>query len=228
MTVLASEIIDRVRLLLVDTDDTQRWSDAELLQHLSDGQRTVAAIVPEECSQIVAMQMDEGTRQSLPDDGVSLLNVYRNMGTTGTTPGRAIRLVRREMLDDQNPMWHAEAKTTAIYNYIYDPGDADSFFVYPPSNGLGYIEINYCYVPPEIDATTDAIALSDIYLTALTDFVMYKALQKDSDFAAGMQRAQMHIQAFMLFVQGQDAGAADTSPNTQLQPFRDHPKGSEK
>jgi len=228
MTVLASEILSRVRSLLIDTEDTQRWSDAELLQHLSDAQRTVAALAPDEASDVAVVQLAEGTRQSLPADGVSLLNVYRNMGIAGTTPGRAIRLVRRELLDDQNPNWHSEAKVTIIYNYIYDPADATAFFVYPPSNGLGYIEINYCFTPAEIALTSTAISLPDVFITPLTDYVMYKALQKDSDFAAGQQRAQLHLQAFMLFLQGLDVAGQDSSPNNQMAPPNPQNKGSMK
>lgn len=227
MTVLASEIITRVREILVDEADTQRWTDAELLRHLSDGQRTIASIFPDAATKVAAMQLAEGTRQSIPADGERLLSVYRNMGTDGATPGRAIRLIKRELLDDQNPNWHADSKVTTVYNYIFDPADEESFFVYPPSNGNGYVEINYCYNPPEIEELTDAIEVSDIYQTPLVDFILYKAMQKDSDFAAGMQRATAHMQAFLLFMQG-TVKDKELNPNVALGPFNLDAKGAAK
>lgn len=227
MTVLASEIITRVREILADEADVQRWTDAELLRHLSDGQRTIASMFPDAATKVASMQLAEGTRQTIPADGERLLSVYRNMGTDGLTPGRAIRLVKRELLDDQNPMWHADSKVTVVYNYTFDPADEEAFFVYPPSNGNGYVEINYCYNPPEVDALTDEIEVSDIYQTPLVDFVLYKAMQKDSDFAAGMQRATAHLQAFMLFMQGSPDEKA-LNPNTSLGPFNLDAKGAAK
>lgn len=224
MPITANDIITRVRELLVDPGTSPRWTDAELLRHLSDGQRAIARAEPTAVQKVAVVQLDEGTRQSLPDDGESLLTVIRNMGTTGTSPGRAVRIIRRDIIDDQNPNWHADAKVTAVYNYIYDPTDPAAFFVYPPSNGNGYVEISYCYHPPEIDALSDALSVTDLYVTPLTDYVMFRALQKDSDFAAGIQRAQLHFQAFVTFL-GAD-GEPEVNPNLQTAPFDPARKGT--
>jgi hypothetical protein len=224
MPLTADDVITRVRELLIDNGTSPRWTDAELLRHLSDGQRAISRADPTAIQKVAVMQLAEGTRQSLPADGESLLTITRNMGTTGTVPGRAVRIIRRDIIDDQNPMWHTEAKVTTIYNYIYDPTDSDAFFVYPPSNGLGHVEINYCYVPAELDELTDELDVDDIYITPLTDYVMFRALQKDSDFAAGMQRAQMHFQAFVAFL-GVD-GEDDVNPNLQTTPFDPAKKGT--
>lgn len=229
MAVAASEIIDRVRALLVDEDTTQRWTDEELLRHLSDGQRTIAAMNSDWATKVAVMQLAVGTRQSLPADGLTLLGVTRNMGLTpGNTPGRAVRLTRREILDDQEPNWHAATKVTAIYNYIYDPLDATAFFVYPPSNGNGFIEINYTFNPPEITALTDEISLQDILQTPLMDYVMFRAHMKDSDWAGGMNTAQFYLQAFQVFMSGSDQSDTETNPNIQLGPFSPTPKAAAK
>lgn len=229
MTVLASTIIDRARNLLSDTRDTKRWSDAELLRYLSDGQRTLAALQPgDAASKRVVVQLVAGTRQSLPADGIQLLSVFRNMGSNGTTPGRVVRLVTRDILDAQNLYWHVDTAETHIQNYIYDPSDSLNYYVYPPSNGLGYVELNYAATPAELVALTDSIALIDIYITPLTDYVMFRAHQKDSDFGAGQVVAQSYLQAFKLFIDGSDAGAKEENPNLQMAPFNPQVKGASK
>jgi hypothetical protein len=48
-----------------------------------------------------------GTRQSLPPDGVQLLDVVRNL------PARGVRIVAREILDAQLPDWHNEVPSLA-------------------------------------------------------------------------------------------------------------------
>lgn len=224
MSLTAASVITRVRELLVDTGTSPRWTDAELLRHLSDGQRAIARANPDAVQKVAVVQLVDGTRQSLPADGESLLTITRNMGVNGTTPGRAVRIIRRDIIDDQNPQWHADAKVSAIYNYIYDPTDSKAFFVYPPSNGNGHVEISYCYIPPEISSTATELDVDDMYITPLTDYVMFRALQKDADFAAGMQRAQMHFQAFLAFVTA-DADK-EVNPNLQTVPFDPAMKGT--
>ena len=228
MTVLASAIINRVRSLLVDEETTPRWTDTELLRHLSDGQRTIAMMQPDSASRISSVLLASGTRQSLPADGQQLLSIIRNMGTTGTTPGRAIRITRREIMDDQVPDWHAVAKANYTSNYMYDPQDATAFFVYPPSNGTNYVELNYTFIPAEITALTDAIELSDMYLTPLTDYIMFRAHQKDADSSSGSQVADMYLKIFTLFLQGSDGGELENNPNLQTTPFNPGAKGSAK
>lgn len=217
MPLTAATVITRVREILVDEETTKRWSDAELLRHLSDGQRTIARLSPDTVQKIAVIELEEGTRQELPADGESLLTVTRNMGTNGTTPGRAVRVIRRAIIDDQNPNWHADTKQSYTYNYIYDLTDPKAFFVYPPSNGHGHIEISYSYTPAELDSLTDELDVSNIYVAALTEFVCFRALLKDTDFAAGMQRASLHLESFKLFM-GSD-GKDEVSPNLQTVPF---------
>lgn len=226
MAIAASKVLARVRSLLVDDGTAYRWSTAELLKYLSDGQRTIAAAFPDQVTKVSNILLVEGTRQSLPSDGESLVTVYRNMGVAGTTPGRAVRLIKREILDDQNPNWHADAKVTAVYNYIYDPNDPTAFFVYPPSNGLGYVQINYSYNPAELTADTDNITVGDIYLTPLVDYVLYRAHQKDSDEAAGQEKANTHLQAFMMFLAARDSSDKELSPNQSFGPFNPSVSGA--
>lgn len=224
MPITAASIITRVRELLIDNGSPPRWTDAELLRHLSDGQRAIARADPTAVQKVATVQLAVGTRQSLPADGESLLTITRNMGTNGTTPGRAVRVVRRDIIDDQNPMWHTDPKVSTIYNYIYDPTDNRAFFVYPPSNGQGHVEISYCYTPAEIDSTSDVLDVTDSYTTPLTDYVMFRALQKDSDFAAGINRARLHFDAFAAFVDVERE--LDVNPNLQTIPFDPAKKGT--
>lgn len=228
MTVLASAIINRVRSLLVDEETTPRWTDTELLRHLSDGQRTIAMMQPDSASRISSVQLAVGTRQSIPADGQQLLSIIRNMGTNGTTPGRAIRITRREIMDDQVPDWHSVAKANYTTNYMYDPQDQTSFFVYPPSNGTNYVEMNYTFIPDEITSLSDEIELSDMYLTPLTDYVMFRAHQKDADSSAGAQVADMYLKIFTLFIQGGDSAELESNPNLQTTPFNPGTKATAK
>jgi hypothetical protein len=217
MAVTASSLIERVRSQLVDDGSAARWTDAELLRYLSDGQRTIAAISPSAAATRAVVELTEGTLQELPSDGKMLLRAIRNMGTDGTKPGRVIRLVSRELVDSQNPDWHALPKTTEVQSVMYDPQDEGIFYVYPPSNGNGQIQINYAINPPQLTAVDDTLTVADIYQTPLFDYTMWRAHMKDSEMSSP-QMVPQYFEAFRLFMQVQDAGEKESSPNQELTP----------
>lgn len=228
MTVTAQSIIDRVRTQLIDIGAQKRWTDAELLQWLSDAQRAVIAVQADSSNFVTSVALAIGTRQKIPDDGNMLLSIYRNMGTDGQTPGRAVRIISREILDGQNPTWHTDAKVTDVYNYTFDATDRTAFYVYPPSDGTGHLEVNYSRLPSEMTELTDQIVVQEIYRTALFDYVMYRACQKDSDFAAGQSLAQTYFQSFVAFMGADGSAEKEDSPNLSLTGFNPQISGASK
>jgi hypothetical protein len=218
MTVLASAVIDRVRRQLIDEKTTRRWSDTELLGWVSDAQRAIVAGSPSYGEATSVFALGVGTRQNLPDTTHQLLDIQRNMGVDGDTPGRTVRVVSREVLDTMNPDWHSMTKATVVENYIYDPERPTVFYVYPPNNGTGKIELSLAVTPVELTDINSQIAVSDICQTAIFDYVMFRAHQKDSDYAAGEGKAGVYLSLFMAFMGQLDKGALSESPNAKLAP----------
>ena len=202
MSVTAQSILDRVRTQLIDTGSTQRWTDAELLKWLSDGQRTIVAAVPWSCQKVTTVSMVAGTRQTLPSDANTLIEVIRNLSSTGTA-GAPCTMIERSILDRQYPTWHTADSSPTVLHYSYDMNDPQAFYVFPRNDGTGSVEVNYSVMPVDITSTSANITVRDIYSTPLVDYVLYRAHQKDSDFAAGQQLAGAYLQAFMAFVQVQ-------------------------
>ncbi len=195
-TILASQILGRAGIIIQDTTGT-RWPDAELLGWLNDGQREIVLLKPDTHAQNESVVLVAGTKQSIPDEGLSLVDVIRNMGTTpGTTPGRAVRLIRRKILDEQLPDWHTESGSDEIMHYSFDDRDPKRYYVYPPANAGIYLELVYASAPADVAAVGAAITLDDIYSNALLDYVLYRAYQKDADYAANDQRVAAAYQAF--------------------------------
>lgn len=218
MAVLASSIVTRVREQLIDTGTPPRWSDAELLRFLSDGQKTIVALAPAASAVIASHQLAAGTRQSIPVDGYMLLTIFRNMGTNGSTPGRVCRIVSRELLDAVDPDWHVATASAVVKNYIFDPATSDVFYVYPPNTGTGYVEMSYSVSPTELTSLSDELIVDELYSPALADYVMFRAHQKDSDFSAGQSLAQTYLALFNSFMQQHGAATLGENPNLQLTP----------
>ncbi len=213
MTTLASELLDRAATIVLDETNV-RWPLAELLKWLNDAQREVVLQKPSALSETVAIPLQAGTYQQLPQQYLSLLRINRNLSSApGVTPrigGRSLRVVSREVLDTQSPEWSNPTVTPyarEAKHYLFDEQDPMSFHVYPGNNGTGVVEAIVALNPQPITIATGAdplkldsyaqpIALQDVYANAILDFMLYRAYAKDAQFAGNAQRAAMHYQQF--------------------------------
>lgn len=225
-TVTAQTIIDKASVQLIDLANV-RWTRSELLAWLNDGMRQIVLIQPSASSTTVSKKLDAGTRQSLPTGGWLLLQMYRNMGTTGTTPGRAIRIVSRELLDNFNPNWHTATAAAEVRNYIYDTQDQTAFYVYPPNTGTQYVELNYSAQPTNLTSESEVIPIFDIYQSALVDYILYRACSKDAEYAPGLQLAQGYLSTFVAAVGGKAQTEVSNDPVQALNPRNTSVPGSQ-
>lgn len=197
-TITSQSIVDKAEIILQDTTNT-RWPSDELFDWLSDGQREIVLNKPDAYATNEAVVTVEGTKQTIPAAGITLIDVIRNMGVTdGTTPGNAIRIIEREILDAQRPDWHTETPVAVTLHYMFDKRDPKNFYVYPPQPGtdMGYLELIYSSAPPDPTDIAAVITLDDIYGNALLDYILYRAYSKDADYAANAMRAVGHLSAF--------------------------------
>jgi len=216
-TVTAKTIIDKAAIQLIDLTNV-RWTRAELLSWLNDGMRQIVVIQPSASSTTVSKQLVAGTRQTIPADGWLLLSIYRNMGTNGTTPGRAIRIISREILDGFNPNWHTDKAAAEVRNYIYTDQDQTAFYIYPPNTGTQYIELNYSVQLADLTAETQPIPIFDIFQSSLVDYILYRACSKDAEYAPGLQLAQGYLATFVSAIQGKTDAEVTNEPSQSLGP----------
>jgi hypothetical protein len=227
-TVLASAILAKVDIILLDTAKT-RWPDAEKLEYLNDGQRQLVLYKPDAFVINDVYKLVAGTKQSIPDgtasfqnltpatleEGIALINVVRNMGTDGLTPGAAITPIGAEFYDSYNPDWHSDTQTAAVKNYIIDDSDPTRFYVYPPNINTGYVEVVYSALPGDVATVGTEITLSDIYQDALRNYILFRCYAKDA--ALSPLNEKRALDYYNLFVQGlgrMDLVRKVISPNT--------------
>lgn len=216
---IASEVIDRVRNILQDTTGV-RWVDSELIQWINDAQREVVMYRPEAYSVNTNFQMTAGqTKQTLPVAALRLLDVVRNLGN-GATPGRAIRIINREIMDAQRPNWHSDTAEAEVKHYMFDSRDPRTFYVYPKPSSAYWVELVYTAVPTTLTSTTGAITVRDDFANALVDYVCFRAYTKDAEYAANGQRALAHYQAFAtaMGIKSQVDAAFGPASNSPLNP----------
>lgn len=195
-TFTAQTIITRVQAVLQESGAGTRWKTAELLQWISDGQREIATIRPDSTNTRTSFALAAGARQIMPVGAVSLIDIPSNLGTTGSTPGKAIRQAKRELLDAVFPAWSTDPASLVVRHFMYDPRLPREFFVYPPSPGTNYVELRYETNPVELTATTDTLALGDEFANPLVDYTLCRCYTKDADAVGNADRAVLHRRAF--------------------------------
>lgn len=203
-TVKVVEIVGRVEAIL--QDEGVRWTRLELQQWINEAYLSIVALRPDATATAATFTCAAGTRQTLTQFATAqkLLDITRNVAATSAK--KAVRATDRKNLDDQRPGWHGETPSVDIQFFTYDPRQPREFLVYPPATVAAQLEVVYSaypgahalsasnLAPDSGDATV--ILLEDIYAPAITDWVLYRAYSKDSEYAANEARAAAAYQAF--------------------------------
>ena len=164
--------------------------------------RLIVSLVPRAYTITKTWQMAAGTFQSIPSDGIKLVDILRNLGTDGLTPGGAITLVDHEAMRKLVPNWSSETPTQEAQHFMRLPDMDASFYVYPPSDGTGHIEGIVATMPPTVVFDdgglweSQRIPLSDEFVPAIPDGMLYNAYDDDSDIPGTATRSQLYYGRF--------------------------------
>jgi hypothetical protein len=225
-----NDILTHAAVILQDTDNV-RWPLEELIGWVNDAYKDIVLVRPDANSQtaLVSLNSATGTRQKLADaagcnltSALRLLDVVRNTAADSTK--RAVRLIDRQILDDQRPDWHATAPSISIQHWMYDPAVPKEFMVYPPPAAGAEVELVYASVPTSHSVATNALTttkseilkLDDVYANVILDYVLYRAYSKDATYAADATRGELHKQSYltMLGLKTQSDGVVTKTPAT--------------
>jgi len=195
-TTLASALIAQAHTIQEDAAAT-RWPDAEHLDWLNAGSREIAVFVADANTVIANIDLVAGSKQTLPAGALSLKRLIRNMGAGGATPGEAPRPSSMREMDSVAPNWHSTAPATLVVkNWMYDPMEPLTYYVYPPMSGATKVEAAYPAYPTAVASVGTAITLPDRFAGALLDYMLYRAFLKDTDIPGMAARAQFHLGQF--------------------------------
>lgn len=228
MPIIASDVLKRVATILFDEGAT-RWPYVELVDWLNDALKEITLRAPQHVSKTVVIPLQVGTQQSLPAEYLSLLRVNANVTATGqvvASRGTTVRPITRAALDHQIPQWQNGSVlvfTSEVSHIIDDPAASDTFLVAPGNDGTGQIEALVAKRPDMVDVPSNPLVLDgyntvididEVYLSALVDFVVSKALTKDVNVQGGPQRAQNHYNMFASALGIKTQADVTINPNT--------------
>lgn len=259
-TILVREALWRVSSLLQDIDPQfTRHPEGELVHWLNDAQMAVAKFLPMAASRLDTIKLKVGSRQSIetiaaadckPGDGTTpavpilgmqLLELTRNMGADGLTPGKTIRVVPRKTLDAQSRNWHNVAGPV-VDQFTHDPRLPRYFYVSPavPATPAVWAEVAYYAQPIPIPntgtpgaelyayagASTTKLSIADEHLDDLVNYVAARAYMKNSQAAGHDAKAAMFTGLFVNSLNGAAAARTGVNPNLKRLPFAPEPTGA--
>lgn len=255
-TELVRDALYRAGVLLQDSGNV-RWPERELVTWMNDGQRAFAVYAPFVYSRIDTIKLQPGTRQSIaaipanriingdgtaavPVNGSLLLDIIRNMGEDGLTPGAPVSVVQRDAQDAIDADWHVTEGDGSVENYTFDPRVPKNFYVSPRvSATVGtWVEASYIAqpavlpVPPDDQTTyyqvgdtyaTSTLSLDDNFVGDLVNYVVARGYMKDAEHAANMALAQAYTTLFVQSLMAQVQMVTGQSPNLKFLPFAPQP-----
>jgi hypothetical protein len=197
MATTVASITSRAAAILNDAN--VRWPTSELIDWLNDGQREVASIRPGASVTSGPITLTAGkTKHTLPVGAVELLEIKRNLGADGLTPGKVINYTKTEYLDALQPDWHAATPSTVIDQYCYDfERDPKHFYTYPPAHAVTTVQVEAVITVMPTDCVLGGnINIGDEYTNALLDYVLYRAFDKNTEMS-NVTRASGYYNAFL-------------------------------
>lgn len=226
-----------------------RWKQPELVGWINYGQMIIAKFMPYACSRVDVIKLVAGTRQSIeaipaaslkPTNGASapavlhgnmLLGVSHNMGADGITPGRAIRIVDRDVLDSTNRDWHTPARAGDFpTQYTFNPITPKVFYVCPGvRQGTDvWVEASLLADPMQLDPTVDysagagvnvLLSIDDKYNDDLLNAVLALAYMKDAEAQGSADLVAAHSTMFANSINAQVKAATGVNPNLKGLPL---------
>ena len=200
--------------------DGIRWTDEDMYDYLTAACRQLVLLRPGARAVTESVKLSaKSTRQSIPTGGFQLIDIVRNMGADGDTPGYPVQLTERDALDDANTAWHMDGPEDEIDNYTYDEANPTVFYVTPPPSDSVFVEMVYSKSPDRIEAMDDPVVIDNAYEEALYKYIMHKAFCTDDASPADFQKSAQYLSRFYLDLGEVDKAKIAYSPNRQFQPY---------
>lgn len=217
MTTSCQSIIQRAQIRLQDTAGV-RWPATELAMYLSDAQRAIITVRPDQNAKTAVVPTVAGARQQLPSEAIALISVSGN----ASGKYRAIRKVDMSVLDAANRDWQSSTPSNVFVNYMYELTDPKTFFVYPPSaDTTGSLELIYSVFPDDVTASGSSyttvsgdITVSDQWSIALLNYVLSCAYSKDAEYGGNAAFAAQYLSLFKTEIGAQLQSAAVAAPKS--------------
>lgn len=197
-------IVDNVRKKILDEGDDD-FSDAEMIRLYNLVLLEIITLVPSAYTRIKNLLLAAGAKQEIDiaSGDMRIVEIRRNMGTDGLTPGRVVRVTNLDVLTQIYPDWFTATQQAEVEDWAPILDYPEQFYVVPPNDGTQYIEILVATTPTlsVFDAggawESDIFPLRDHFINACIWGICYMAYDDDTDIPGNTPRSQLYYQRFV-------------------------------
>jgi len=186
-----SEILERVTKAFNDIDYA-RVDKATYIKFISDALNQVLLIRPDANAATVVVDLTQGVKQNIPDDGFRLIDVLFNVAPDGTYSS-AITNVPKNSLDVIAANWPMTNNASKVSNFAHDPTNPKVYWVTPGVATGTKIAIVYSKAFPEVLTEEDVIDIDMIFKDPIISSVMIYLYMMDTESDLGMQKMSHYI-----------------------------------
>jgi hypothetical protein len=206
----ATQLFRDARMTQLGDPQATTWPDAVMVIAFNQAMRILIGKKPAASSKTETIYLKKGTYQEIPQGGVCLLRVVRNIKTDNSI-GDAIRPVDMSTLDSVAPNWHQVTGNT-IKEFCHDPRLPKEFYIYPgaPADNSVRVSIQYSFVPDDLteDTLDEELPFDSVYDQALVELMLYKLLSGDNTQG---QSSGIHLKTALDLVDVKSVGDAAAS-----------------
>ena len=134
---------------LLKDEGNDYWDEPDMVNFYNRSASAVVNLRPDANTVNAVIKLAAGASQTIPSRGNALMDVMRNMGTDGETPGVAITATDKQLMALYDPAWAQATPEAEVRNWA--SVSARRFVVYPPNTGTGYVEVVMAENPPQIN-----------------------------------------------------------------------------
>lgn len=175
ITLLAGQLID---------PGFVRWKEGELLNYINQALSMMAMNLPDEFRRSETVSVTQA-EVALPADALVLLSV-------DAVNGVAVSEVAVEKLNQLDPGWRQRSGMPS--SWVQHVREKQRYWLYPaPSEP---VDVMHSYSAFAYLNQDDDLPVSDVYQSAVMDFVLHRAYGKDGQNASEQNKSLMHLQLF--------------------------------
>ena len=188
------------------------YTEAELLQGITLACDAVCIYRPDASMTVDTVSLSAGVRQRLPNGG------QRVMAALSDGTGAFVRVVDLMDHNAAAPSWRAAAQTPGVQDVMVDERAPGFFWVSPPNDGNGEVELLFSTAPATVTDSTALLPVSDKYAPPVLEWLLYLMFSRDSERSPNNTRAQGHQKTFfdLLGVKTQSDRAFSPSFQNQM------------
>jgi len=183
---IVQDIINTISEQTRDVDNIT-WTESDIFGYINEAYKIIIQAKPEASVKKENVSCVIGILQSLPDDSVSLINVLHN------DDGTVINEVDVTQKDAFSPGWRNATPGTIVKEFFRRAEPTD-FEVWPPLSEVKDIMVEYSFIPVDVTAVGDTIAIHNSVNDQFINYCLYKTFARDSEDTPSVKRAALYLQ----------------------------------